>query len=692
MSSIFKLILLSFILLISTENSYSQVVNVPDSVLKKQLLTIADLNKNGQLEEAEALNCDSLNICCFSDFTGLDAFKNVRILIMWGIFTKLDSIELPSFPKIRKLSISYITTKVLKINSSNLLTEIVITGSPLNRVVLDSAPELVTLNLERNNLTEFSIDYAPKLIKLNLSESNLTIFKINYAPILSELNLSGNKLSSFQFNNLQTLKYLNLSNNIIRFLDLKHHLGLEFLSLSDNFIDTLNLSSHKFLKDLDCKQNDLRSIIFPDSSALINLTCRTNNLNHLDFSKIPNIEFLDISYNDFSSIDLTSLKNLTGLLCSGNSFQHLDLTKNKNITGLICSNNPMLEIIDLKNGGNTNIPTYMWEGKRIVCWSNPRLSCVNVDDSSSISKLTFRFRNNRGYSQTLLLIDSITKIDTICNKLKITLADSLNKTYCSGDTIKAKVDVSGNVIQGSEFLLLLSDENGSFNTPKVIGISKEVSPDSIIGIIPKNASYSSQYKLRVVNNTSSAISNDLKDSFTISPLPNPNIIGRDTVNQNDVGVVYTTKLNPGSTYSWSIIHGDAFISSSIDHVCVINFKSGSIVTLDVTETLNSACSRTDTLLIRVNPPSSIEELIGSQFKFYPNPVSGNKLLNISYYNPLETELLYEVTDVLGNLKMSDHLQIDDGITTIDLSGLVSGIYFIKVTISNSVYYHKVLIQ
>ena len=84
-----------------------------------------------------------------------------------------------------------------------------------------------------------------------------------------------------------------------------------------------------------------------------------------------NLAFLNIS----NLTGISSCTNLQYLDCRGNCLTYLDLSNNSLLSSINCSGNTSLSTIDLRNGNNSNLTSF-------IANNTPNLNCVLVDDVS----------------------------------------------------------------------------------------------------------------------------------------------------------------------------------------------------------------------------------------------------------------------------------------------------------------------
>lgn len=124
-------------------------------------------------------------------------------------------------------------------------------------------------------------------------------------------------------------------------------------------------------------------------------------------------------------------------------------------------------------------------------------------------------------------------------------------TVCAGKTIKLAFDPKGNFDGANAFRVELSNKNGSFTNPKIIGEINGTSGKEINCHLPRHLTPGSNYKLRVVSNNPAITGDPSRDAITINDIN----IGNDTtviVNclNSTVNLTQLYKTN-GLTTQWN---------------------------------------------------------------------------------------------------------------------------------------------
>src|SRR6218665_2158953 len=127
-------------------------------------------------------------------------------------------------------------------------------------------------------------------------------------------------------------------------------------------------------------------------------------------------------------------------------------------------------------------------------------------------------------------------------------------TFCSGVGIEVSYSTTGLFNIGNLFNLKLSDSNGSFSNPVIIG--SNMSLNSLIsGNIPKIIVESEGYRLRIVSSDPIVISNDNGNNIKLNQTPNLTMTPSIPCQGDDV----TFTLSPAANVNFSLLRSDTYM-------------------------------------------------------------------------------------------------------------------------------------
>jgi LruC domain-containing protein len=150
---------------------------------------------------------------------------------------------------------------------------------------------------------------------------------------------------------------------------------LEELIASNNPLGVIDISMNQKLRNVILYNCELTSINVANNPELWSLGCAANLLTEIDVTNNLLLEGLSAHHNQLMHIDLSNNAILKGLQIHDNKFTEIDLSHNPMLSTLSLHYNPLLNSLNLKNGGNQNI--------NLIALNNcPNLTCIQVDDSA----------------------------------------------------------------------------------------------------------------------------------------------------------------------------------------------------------------------------------------------------------------------------------------------------------------------
>ncbi len=139
------------------------------------------------------------------------------------------------------------------------------------------------------------------------------------------------------------LEVLHCDYNKLPMLDISGNTALKLLHADANELTSLELKTTA-LESLDCDFNKLAKLDVSANPSLVTLNCASNALSDLDLSKNPALENLNCSGNLLESLDVSKNLSLSILDCSGNKLSSLELLSNTALKELFCRDNLLTEL------------------------------------------------------------------------------------------------------------------------------------------------------------------------------------------------------------------------------------------------------------------------------------------------------------------------------------------------------------
>ena len=215
---------------------------------------------------------------------------------------------------------------------------------------------------------------------------------------------------------------------------------------------------------------------------------------------------------------------------------------------------------------------------------------ANVDNShlpSNFIRNLYCDNGNNIYISTILgaLVMNVTSVTPT---LYITY---VTPSVCGGNSIKVKFNNLYSFNTNNIFTVELSDANGSFANPVVIGTKSSASlngTDSIICPIPADIQSGNGFRVRVRASNPAVLSADNGFDIIIRELPKPEISGR-TLVCFDETTSYSSPYEPNVTYLWQVVNGTFVVDDSTNVVTVHWSNSALSGQLKVFETNELGC-------------------------------------------------------------------------------------------------------
>lgn len=250
------------------EHSPEIPVFFPDNEFLKELIDDKiDTNGDGSISQNEAESVTFLNLSNYfgpdiTDLTGIEAFKNLKILVcrcnkianldlsynnklqeVYAYDNDLQNIDVSGCKDLRLLHVGYDG-----VCNKNRLTELDISNNH----------KLKTLDCSYNLLREIDVSQNPDLEILRCPVNQITALYLRNNPQLDRLEVWTNQLTSLDLSSCTSLTKLNFAVNQIAHLTLENNTLLEKLNASKNQLSTLDVSKNPYIKVLIV--NDMPSL------------------------------------------------------------------------------------------------------------------------------------------------------------------------------------------------------------------------------------------------------------------------------------------------------------------------------------------------------------------------------------------------------------------------------------------------
>lgn len=297
----------------------------------------------------------------------------------------------------------------------------------------------------------------------------------------------------------------------------------------------------------------------------------------------------------------------------------------------------------------------------------------------------------------------------------LTIPSVTNTSLCTGQTFDVNFGKAGTFAPANVFTVELSDENGDFVSPTVIGTGSS-SPISVT--LPTSLISSNTYKVRVLASDPILMSPETNTNLKVAvpptiPASNINVDNiplqmsiswdngdgesrlvlvkeGDSFNSNDFpidGMSYSAN----NIYGLGSMIGDAFVvyKGSANNVNVMNLVEDRDYCIAIVE---SSCESPRYLTTNIdcfaNTVTNLEATLRRNFKAYPNPSDSEVKIDLSgIHQDIEISLI----DIQGRILEQKTLS-QSKIIIYNVSKYNKGLYFIKAQVEDAEFTKKLIIK
>lgn len=307
----------------------AQIVNIPDANFKARLLSASPSNgiagycssagcvygtsaisyitidTNGdneiQVSECQAVEFLNLNSSNINSLIGIEAFSNLKVL--YSDNNNLTNINVSGLLNLNELFCGNNQLTNLNVNSCLNLQKLLVSNNQLTSIDVSSLSDLKELYVSFNQLSNLDVTNLQNLYDLACSFNNLTSLNLSQNPILISLFCEDNQLTTLDITNNPNIYSLWCSNNLLNSM---------FVKNNGEYIVYFIIDGNPNLQYICADDNDL-AYIQQITTQLNYVNCHVNS--YCSFN--PNGTFYEIEGNakldsnsngcDISDIDYPNL-------------------------------------------------------------------------------------------------------------------------------------------------------------------------------------------------------------------------------------------------------------------------------------------------------------------------------------------------------------------------------------------------
>jgi Secretion system C-terminal sorting domain len=257
----------------------------------------------------------------------------------------------------------------------------------------------------------------------------------------------------------------------------------------------------------------------------------------------------------------------------------------------------------------------------------------------------------------------------------ITCDTVFQTSTCAGGNVIVPFQYTGSFPFGNTFTAQLSDWLGQFGTPVNIGSTNLYFGGSgvIFAAIPASANFSLFYRVRIISSNPMDTSSTSPNTVIVTQIAQLNQIVSNPGDSACPGdTINLFAVNFANSYAWST--GDTSNN--------INVTQSGIYSVTTTDALGCQSTAYDTIVFDLALCTGIaEENLSAALQLRPNPTVDWVTIQFEASYGDDTRLI--LTDALGRIVFETQLQLQNGQQQLNVSGLPSGIYFLRISDGNS---------
>lgn len=375
-------------------SALAETISFVDPAFEKIAVTLCDLDGDGKVSRAEALNLETLDITDkgITDLTGIEWFTNIRVLNC-SENRSLKTLNISNNTALEELNCSNCKITNLDVSKNVALKILNCYGCNLKKLDVSNNPLLTSLKCDENPLTSLDLSHNSEIIELSCSgfanwketdTNRIRVLNLKGCTKLQKLICYKQLLASLNLSDCGSLTELKLNTNVLLGLDLSHNIKLSKLDCTNNRIPSLNLSHNALLTTCAISYNPLSTInvggvlsslefktdegTYKESTTLDiiatkleSVSISSSQLKGIDFSNSTTLKSVSLVVSSLSELDLSPLPNLSSVYIDGAySLQTLDLRNNPQLSSLTCYNCKTLSEVNLPNSESLTTSSFAY--------------------------------------------------------------------------------------------------------------------------------------------------------------------------------------------------------------------------------------------------------------------------------------------------------------------------------------------
>lgn len=366
-------------------SALAETISFVDPAFEKIAVTLCDLDGDGKVSRAEALNLETLDVTKMgiTDLTGIEWFTNLRILNC-SENSSLKTLDISNNTALEELKCRNCKITNLDVSKNVALKILNCYGCNMKKLDVSNNPLLTSLDCGYNSITSLDLSHNPEITELfcegysysgtwsETSTNRIRVLNLKGCTKLRNLSCSYQLLASLNLSDCVSLTELDLRKNVLLGLDLSHNTKLSKLDCTNNRIPSLNLSHNASLTTCKISYNPLSTInvggvlsslefktegwTYKESTTLDIIATKlesasisSSQLTRIKFSNSTTLKSVSLEVSSLSELDLSPFPNLSSAYIRAYSLKTLDLRNNPQLSSLTCYQCETLREVNLPN-------------------------------------------------------------------------------------------------------------------------------------------------------------------------------------------------------------------------------------------------------------------------------------------------------------------------------------------------------
>ncbi len=725
-------------------------INLSNLICRKNPIRNLDISKNTKLIELDCSqnalssldvtkNTTLLILTLETNFlTNLDVSKNLALTKLNCSYNYLKSLDLSSNTALTKLRFSYNQIKSIDLTKNIALAILVCNNNFLGNLDLNKNTALTILECSSNSLSNLDVSQNTALSELFCNKNSLNNLDVSKNLVLTRLSCYNTSLSSLDISNNIILSYLHCSENSLTSIDISNNTILDFFACNRNLITELDVSKNTVLTYLYCNNNLLSSLDVSKNTSLAYFQCKNNSLISLDVRNGNNSNIVNFGADNNPELSCISVSDV-GFASANWVFIDAGVSFN---TKCRSSQEISFDALETKSFGDANFDLTASSSSGLpISYASSDEAVVTISGSTItiVGSGTATITASQGGNSNFDPASDVAQVISVEKATLTATANSQGKTY--GDANPTLTLSYSGFVLGEDESVLDTAPTGSTSADETSPVNSYAI--AVAGGMDNNYDFDYTQSTLTIDKALLSVSADDQSKTYGDANPTLTLSYSGFVLDEDESVLDTAPTGSTSADETSPVNSYAIaVAGGMDNNYDFDYAEGTLNIEKASQSISfdaidEQTLETDTLVLSatssvnldvyftiVSGPATINGEIlmftdlgtvtveatqsGNDNYFSADPVQqtfdvvtitglSNPSISISIYpNPTSDYLNLNFDNM--DIKQIQLLQMDGRLLynygsinkTIDLRGVISGVYLLSITTSEKVFYKRII--